>query len=133
MIDLLSPWMNPLLHHIHRNAATVKFSVWVPDPFQLFLFLKRARRQYAQEADVLSPILVERLCPVNNEEADTGMSSLNTWSVQACHPVSAVRFHSCWIANQTAVLQLLIATRGQEVAPGCTSLVFVGHSRGGRG
>lgn len=110
----------------------MKFSVWVPDPFQLFLFLERARRQYAQEADVLSPILVEHLCPVNNEEADTGMSSLNTWSVQACHPVSAVCFHSCWTANQTVVLQLLVATRGQEVAAG-SSLVSAGHSRSGRG
>ena len=46
--------------------------------------------------------------------------------------LSSSCFHSCWIANQTAVLQLLIATRGQEVAPEWTSLASVGHSHSGR-
>jgi len=86
--DRLAPWVNLLLHRVHRNAA--KLSAWVPDPFQLPLLLSRARRQQAREASVLSPFLaVERWIPVNNEETDPGVSPRYGRPVRACCPVSA--------------------------------------------
>lgn len=39
--DLLSPWMSPDLHHVHRKTAMATVPVGVLDPFQLFLFLQR--------------------------------------------------------------------------------------------
>lgn len=65
--DLLSPWMSPALHHVHRKTA-VAMLPWgaALDPFQLFLFLQRSSIQHAQEADVPSPVVAEHLCLVNN-------------------------------------------------------------------